>query len=165
MKKNKFMVFLKKYFYLFFFVFLFSLSICTIVVGRNYKLKTNDKNIEEFKEIADNLQKKKVDLIFNKQDYLKKNENIYSVLIGINLSKQLFLKKEYTQAINVLKKILLITQEENLIFYIKLNLVKIYIKKKDFSSALDIIRTVNNSEWNELFQQYKKFILLKKRSQ
>ncbi|MGI4816434.1 MAG: tetratricopeptide repeat protein [Janthinobacterium lividum] len=165
MKKNKFMVFLKKYFYLFFFVFLFSLSICTIVVGRNYKLKTNDKNIEEFKEIADNLQKKKVDLIFNKQDYLKKNENIYSVLIGINLSKQFFLKKEYTQAINVLKKILLITQEENLIFYIKLNLVKIYIKKKDFSSALDIIRTVNNSEWNELFQQYKKFILLKKRSQ
>ncbi|VFP85145.1 UPF0070 protein YfgM [Buchnera aphidicola (Cinara splendens)] len=165
MKKNKFMTFLKKYFYLFFCIGLFSLSICTIVMGRNYKLRNNDKNIEEFKEITDNLQKKKVDLVRNKQNFLRKNQNIYSILIGINLSKQFFLQKKYTQAIDVLKRILIITEEENLILYIKLNLVKIYVKKKDFSPALDIIRTVNNSEWNELFQQYKKFILLKKRSQ
>ncbi|VFP77981.1 tetratricopeptide repeat protein [Buchnera aphidicola] len=165
MKKNKFMIFLKKYFYLFFCVGLFSLSICTIVMGRNYKLKNNNKNIEEFKEIADNLQKKKVDLISTKQKFFNNNKNIYSILVGINLSKQFFSQKKYTQAINILKKTLFITQEENLILYIKLNLVKIYVKKKDFSSALDIIRTVNNSEWNDFFQQYKKFILLKKRSQ
>ncbi|VFP86306.1 UPF0070 protein YfgM [Buchnera aphidicola (Cinara pseudotaxifoliae)] len=163
MKRNNFIGFLKKYSYFLFFLVFFSLSICTIVMRKNHELNSSKKNIEEFKDIVDNL-KKKTDLVSHKQNFLKKNRNIYSVLIGVNLSKQLFQKKKYTQAADVLKKILLITQEENLIFYIKLNLVKIYVKKKDFSSALEIINCVNDRVWKPLFQEYRKYIYLRKRS-
>ncbi|VFP88851.1 UPF0070 protein YfgM [Buchnera aphidicola (Cinara piceae)] len=158
MKYMNFFIQYKKYFFLVLFFLILSLSICTIVMYKKNKKNILNQNIEEFKKIVDNFKKKNLYSFEYKKNFFKKNKNIYGTLIGINLAKQLFIKKKYMESISILKEILLYTQEENLRYLIKLNLVKIYIKQKNFSLALKIINNIHDEYWNNLFQKNKKNI-------
>ncbi|WP_172598580.1 tetratricopeptide repeat protein [Buchnera aphidicola] len=129
-----------------------------------YKKNINNNVIvKDFIRITKNLNKKNKDIINNKILFLKRRNSIYTTLVGINLSKQLFLKKKYIESTRILKKLLLVNSEENLLFLIKLNLLKLYIKQNKFSKAINIIASIQDSSWKKLFEKYNKIYFNKKR--
>ncbi|ABJ90843.1 tetratricopeptide repeat protein [Buchnera aphidicola] len=137
---------------------LFSLLTCTFLTIRYINKRKIEITRKEFKKIVDDFKIKKNDLIKKEKLFFKKQNNIYSHLIGLNLAKNLFFKKKYKESIKILKEILVSTSDINLINFIKLNLVKIYIKKKKFSLALKIIHHIDDDIWKSLFNKYKKYI-------
>ncbi|VFP79394.1 tetratricopeptide repeat protein [Buchnera aphidicola] len=158
MKYINFFISYKKYFFSILFFLILSLSICTIVMNKINKKKILNQNIEEFVKIIDDFQKKEKYSLECKKNFFKKNKNIYGTLIGINLAKQLFFQKKYTESILIFKEILSYTKEENLKNLINLNLVKVYIKQKKFPLALKIINNVYDQSWINIFRKNKKNI-------
>ncbi|VFP81675.1 tetratricopeptide repeat protein [Buchnera aphidicola] len=158
MKYINFFTSYKKYFFSILFFLILSLSICTIVMNKINKRKTLNQNIEEFVKIINDFQKKKKYSLECKKIFFKKNKNIYGTLIGINLAKQLFFQKKYTESILIFEEILSYTKEENLRYLIKLNLVKIYIKQKKFTLALKIINNIYDKSWIGVFKKNKENI-------
>ncbi|VFP83878.1 hypothetical protein [Buchnera aphidicola] len=163
--KNKILtnikIFLNKYIYLILLFFLLSLSVCAIIINKNYKYEHI--SIKEFKKTIDNFKNKKNNTVKNKITFLNGTPNIYTILVNINLSHHLFLKKEYKQSISVLKKLISPKLEENLFFLVKFNLMKLYIKQKKFSCATKIVNSIKNKSWKKLFKKNKNYLFYKKR--
>ncbi|VAX76923.1 tetratricopeptide repeat protein [Buchnera aphidicola] len=162
-KKNVFLKY-KKIFFLIFLFFLFVLSICTFLIQKKNIKINHEKIIEEFKNIVDLNEEKNLKITKKEILFFKKNKNIYGILVGMNLAKKYFVQHKYNNSIKILKKILSFNPEENLIYLTKLNLVKIYIKKKDFSLALKVIKHVKDDSWKIVFENYKNILLSKKRN-
>ncbi|WP_075434213.1 tetratricopeptide repeat protein [Buchnera aphidicola] len=149
----------KKYFFITFFLFFLSLLICTLIIYKK-SLKKKEQMITEFKNIISAPDNKKLFPIKKQKCFFKKQNSIFNSLIGINLAKRYFLKKNYKESVKTIRKILLSISDENLRCFMELNLVKIFIKNKQFSSALNIINNVKNNDWKPIFQSYKKQCIL-----
>ncbi|VFP81298.1 UPF0070 protein YfgM [Buchnera aphidicola (Cinara kochiana kochiana)] len=156
----KFKTYFQKNIYITLLLILLSLSGCVILIARNYT--TSNVTVTEFNRIIDNFAYRAKNTIKNKIGFLNKKNNIYTTLIQMNLSKHFFLKKEYKKSILMLRKLISLKLEENLMFLIKLNLVKLYIQQRQFYNAIEIVNNVRNHTWRKIFSKYRLNILLKR---
>lgn len=161
-KNNKIKFFsYKKWFFSIFFLLFLLFPICILVINKKLIQEKKMYTIEKFKNVANFLKEKKRNIYKEEKLFFEKNKNIYGSLIGMKVAKKYFIKKKYELSIKTLNQILKNIKEENLICFVKLNLVKIYIQKKDFFSALKIIKSIKNDSWKTIFNNYKFFYLYK----
>lgn len=145
------------------------LTICILVSGclaykyKDFIFELNKENIESFKFFirnissynhAENKNKKK---IFLQQDCDK-------ILNNLQLAKSSFLNKNYDKTLDIFYKTLEHISEKNLINLIKLRIAAVYIEQKNFTKALDILKKIKDSPWENIVNIYQ-FECLQKNQQ
>ncbi|WWO97424.1 MAG: tetratricopeptide repeat protein [Candidatus Dasytiphilus stammeri] len=83
------------------------------------------------------------------ENFINCNNNIYGILISLNLAKESVEKKDFFQAELQLKKGLNKTSDVNLQTIVKLRLARIQLQQKKNDEALYILKTIKGITWTD----------------
>lgn len=136
-------------------LFLFVLSLT--VFYWKYPIINQKKNFDSIKysEILIKMNTNNPKNIYEVEQFIIKNQNIYGTLTALSLSKKYILDNKLDNALVTLNNSLKYTSEENLKILLSLNIAKIKIEKKQYQQALSILQKIQNHNWNNIIENMK----------
>lgn len=136
-------------------LFLFVLSLT--VFYWKYPIINQKKNFDSIKysEILIKMNTNNPKNIYEVEQFIIKNQNIYGTLTALSLSKKYILDNKLDNALVTLNNSLKYTSEENLKILLSLNIAKIKIEKKQYQQALSILQNIQNHNWNNIIENMK----------
>ncbi|UDG79402.1 hypothetical protein F7X37_00384 [Candidatus Ecksteinia adelgidicola] len=163
-KNKKFNIFCQ-FFIKNFKVLLISLAIIiaissTCFFSKNKKQSNLTQTSQFYQEINNLLNSSKQNKIIEIHKFIKNNNNIYGVLVALELAKYFVNKNNFFKAEKILIYEEIKTQDKNILTQIYLRLARIQLQEKKFDEALKTLDHIKNLDWIELAQNIRGDVLL-----
>ncbi|QIQ42155.1 MAG: tetratricopeptide repeat protein [Buchnera aphidicola (Microlophium carnosum)] len=148
------------------FFIVFSLVISLILFYWNYPSAIYKKNLESLKyeDMIKKINKKNFKNLDKAENFVVQNKNIYGTLTALYLAKKYVLSNNLDKAFIQLKNSLEYTKEENLKNILKVNMAKIQIQKNKNKEAIDILKTIQNHNWDNIIENMKGDIFINEKN-
>lgn len=139
------------------FFILFFLSISSIFFYWKYLFPVHSKNLDssKYEKIIKKMNTKNPKYLNEIENFIIQKNNIYGTLTALSLAKKYVLSNNLDKAFIQLKNSLKYTKEENLKNILKLNMAKIKIQKYQHKEAMDILKTIQNHNWDNIIENIK----------
>ncbi|AEO08932.1 conserved protein [Buchnera aphidicola str. Ak (Acyrthosiphon kondoi)] len=148
------------------FFIIFFLIISSILFYWKRPFIVHKKNLEllKYEEITKKINIKNPKISHEVENFIMQNHNIYGTLTALSLAKKYILYNSLDKAFLQLKNSLKYTKEENLKNILKLNMAKIQIQKNKNKKAIDILKTIQNHNWDNIVENMKGDIFMHKKN-
>ncbi|QCI24096.1 tetratricopeptide repeat protein [Buchnera aphidicola (Macrosiphoniella sanborni)] len=138
-------------------LFFLFLSLNLIIFYWKYPMIDQTKNLNaiQYEEIIKKININKPQNIYEVENFIIHNHNVYGTLTALSLSKEYILHNELDKALISLSNSLKYTSEENLKILLTLNIAKLKIEKNCNQQAIKILNRIQNHNWSNIIENMK----------
>ncbi|MGP1931248.1 MAG: YfgM family protein [Arsenophonus sp. ET-YP4-MAG3] len=120
------------------------------------------KSLKSFEQISSKLQINSKQTLIAAEQFINETNNIYGVLLSIELAKFLVEQNDIVYAEKILLKALLITKSNDLKDLINIRLARLQLALNKIDQVLISLNKINNQGWSMIIEDIRGDLLLKK---